>query len=58
MAVIPNDHISADFVYPSDDCMTSGAIQYGVPTNVFLLYPIVLVTYLSFSNITLIHIYF
>lgn len=34
IAVIPRDHISALWSYP--DClMTSGDIQYGVPTKVF-----------------------
>ncbi|EOY13379.1 Uncharacterized protein TCM_031939 [Theobroma cacao] len=33
---MPNDHISALELYPVPGCMTSGAIQQGVPTKVFL----------------------
>jgi hypothetical protein len=39
IAVMPSDHISALISYPSFTSITSGAIQQGEPTNVYLFYP-------------------
>ena len=39
IAVIPSDHMSALKSYPSLCSITSGAIQHGEPTKVYLFYP-------------------